>query len=112
MRWRTLVEGNMNVEFDLKKILTEFKQGFDKIDARFDKLERKVDKVGEDVSDLKTNLARVEAELKGEIKVLEEKVDGMTKRVDAQEFINRGVIVGLLLAVLGGLTKIFGLVSK
>lgn len=54
-----------------------------KINARFDKLERKVDKVGEDVSDLKTNLARVEAELKGEIKVLEEKVDGMTKRIDA-----------------------------
>lgn len=90
------------IQFDLKEILLD-------ICHSLAKLEGKIDKVAEDVSDLKTNLARAEAELKGEIKVLEEKVDGITKRVDTQEFINRGVLVGLILAILGGFAKIFGL---
>ena len=79
----------MNTAFDLKEILT--------------RLETKVDKISEDVSDIKTNLVRVEAELKGEIRVLDEKVDVIAKRDDTQEFINRGV--------LGGFAKIFGFVS-
>ena len=87
----------MNIEFDLKEILT--------------RLEAKVDKISEDVSDIKTNLVRVEAELKGEIWVLDEKIDGIVKWVDTQEFINRGVVIGLVLAILGGFAKIFGFVS-
>lgn len=98
----------MNVEFDLKEILT--------------RIESKVDRLTEDVSEIKTNLVRVEAELKGEIRVLDEKIeginnslgekiDGIGKRVDTQEFINRGVIVGLLLVILGGFAKLFGFVS-
>jgi hypothetical protein len=39
-------------------------------------------------------------------KSLGEKIDGIGKRVDTQEFINRGVIIGLLLAILGGLAKV------
>ena len=87
----------MNIEFDLKEILT--------------RLETKVDRISEDVSDIKTNLVRVEAELKGEIRVLDEKIDGIAKRVDTQEFINRGVVIGLVLAISGGFAKIFGFVS-
>ncbi|AFY90274.1 MAG: hypothetical protein CLLPBCKN_005857 [Chroococcidiopsis cubana SAG 39.79] len=87
----------MNIEFDLKEILT--------------RLETKVDKISEDASDIKTNLVRVEAELKGEIWVLDEKIDGIVKWVDTQEFINRGVVIGLVLAILGGFAKIFGFVS-
>lgn len=99
----------MQIEYDIKEILTDIKQSFEKIDARFDKLELKLDKVSEDVSELKTNLVRVELELKGEIKVLDEKIDGIGKRLDQSEFINRGVIVGLVLTILGGFVKIFGL---
>lgn len=71
----------MNIEYDIK-------QSFDKIEARFEK----IDKVAEDVSGLKTNLVRAELELeeclvrvkeslKGEIKVLNDKIDGISKRV-------------------------------
>jgi hypothetical protein len=42
---------------------------------------------------------------------LDEKIDGIAKRVDTQEFINRGVVIGLVLAILGGFAKIFGFVS-
>ncbi len=94
----------MNVEFDLKEILTRF-------ESKLDKIEGKVDKLTEDVNDVKTHLVKAEEEIKGEIKVLEARVDGISKRIDSQEFINRGVIVGLILAVLGGFVKIFGLAS-
>lgn len=82
------------IEFDLKEILS--------------RLETKVDKLTSDVSDVKTHLVKAEEEIKGEIKVLEARIDGIGKRIDTQEFINRGVIVGLILAVLGGFAKIFG----
>lgn len=117
----------MNIEYDLKEILADIKQEFvagraqfEKIEARFDRLDQKVDnlakelnsfktKVAEDFGDLIPAIIRVENTLKGEIKVLSEKVDGLSKRVDTQEFINRGVIIGLILAVLGGFAKVFGL---
>ena len=73
------------IEYDLKEILI--------------RLENKIDKIGEDVSDLKV------------IEVLAEKVEGISKRLDTQEFINRGVIIGLILAVLGGFAKVFGLTN-
>lgn len=74
------------IEYDLKEILI--------------RLENKLDKIGEDVSQLKVK-----------VEVLAEKVDGITKRLDTQEFINRGVIIGLILAVLGGFAKVFGLTN-
>ncbi len=82
-----------NIEYDLKEILT-------RIEGRFDKLEDKIDKIGEDITDLQVNVG-----------VLSEKVEGITKRLDTQEFINRGVIIGLILAVLGGFAKVFGLTN-
>lgn len=36
------------------------------------------------------------------------KIDGLDKRLGNQEFLNRTVVVGLLLAILGGLAKLFG----
>lgn len=73
------------IEYDLKEILI--------------RLENKIDKIGEDVSQLKVK-----------VEVLAEKVDGITKRLDTQ-FINRGVIIGLILAILGGFAKVFGLTN-
>ena len=82
-----------NIEYDIKEILI-------RLDGRFDKLELKIDKIGEDITDLQVKVG-----------VLSEKVEGITKRLDTQEFINRGVIIGLILAVLGGFAKVFGLTN-
>ena len=57
---------------------------------------------------MKTNLVRAEATFKGEIEVLSKDIQGTNKRLDGQEFINRGVAIGLLVALLGGLAKLFG----
>lgn len=121
------------IEYDLKEIFTRLEGRFDKLDTKIDRLDEKIDKVSEDLSsfkikvaedngalrssmnagfgELRTDLTRVENSLKGEIEVLAEKVDGISKRVDTQEFINRGVIIGLILAVLGGFAKVFGLTN-
>jgi hypothetical protein len=56
------------------------------------------------------NLIRVvlDEKLSGEIKTLHEKVTGIDKRLDNQEFINRGVVGAVLETVIGGAAKLFG----
>jgi hypothetical protein len=43
---------------------------------------------------------------------LEGKIDSLGKRLENQEFINRGVLIALIVAILGGLAKLFGLVRN
>jgi hypothetical protein len=78
---------SVTIEQDLKDVLGEINQ--------------KLDHLQGDITDLKVGQAR-----------LEEKVDGLAKRIDNQEFISRGVLIGLLVAVLGGLAKVFGFVGN
>ncbi|ACB52872.1 hypothetical protein cce_3524 [Crocosphaera subtropica ATCC 51142] len=65
------------------------------------RIEDKIDTLQKDVTELKVGQAR-----------LEEKVDGLGKRLDYQEFINRGVVIGLIVALLGGLAKMFGWIGN
>ena len=71
------------IEVDFSQVLGEINQKLGKIDERLNRLE-----VGQ---------AR-----------LEEKVEGLSKRIDSQEFTNRGVLVGLLVIIFGGAAKLFG----
>ena len=89
------------IETDLKEILSEFKQEFVKINQRLDKID-------ESVTDLKVNQVRMEERLSGQINLLNEKVLGLGKRLENQEFTNRGILIGLIVAVLGGSAKAFG----
>jgi hypothetical protein len=78
------------IETDLKDILT-------KIDNRLDRIEN-------DLTEIKIN----QAETRGEIKVLDEKITGIGKRLENQEFIGRSIFVGVILALLAGAVKLFG----
>ncbi|HEY9694108.1 MAG TPA: hypothetical protein V6D15_18045 [Oculatellaceae cyanobacterium] len=84
---------SVTIESDLKEILN-------KIDQRLDKLDTKIDNLSKDITDIKVGVAK-----------LEEKVDGVSKRIDNQEFISRGVLIGLIVAILGGFAKLFGFVG-
>ncbi len=68
---------NETVTYSLEAILTRIESKIDKIDERLTKLE-----IGQ---------AELKAELKGDIKVLDEKIEGLTTRVGYQEFTNRGI---------------------
>ena len=45
--------------------------------------------------------------LKGNIKTLDVEVKGINKRLDSQEFINGSVAIGLIVAFLTGIVKLF-----
>jgi ABC-type phosphate transport system auxiliary subunit len=77
-------------------IETELKDIFAKIDQRLDRMEQ-------GINELKLG----QSEIKGEIKILDTKIDGLTTRVDSQEFLSRTIVGGLVLIILGGAAKMF-----
>ena len=85
---------NPTIQTEIAEVLKEIRQDLKGIDNRLNKLE-----VGQ---------ARIE----GRIEALDTKVDQLDKRVANQEFLNRGVFIGLLLALLGGVVNIFGWIPK
>ena len=96
---------NIQVESDLKEILT--------------RIDNKLDKLSEDVTELKVGQAEIKGDLKaiderlsGQIKALDTKVEQLDKRVGNQEFTNRGVLVGLIVVILGGAAKFFGMIGN
>jgi phage terminase Nu1 subunit (DNA packaging protein) len=95
----------VTVTYSLEEVLKRIEDKLDKMEEsstkRFEKVESKLDIIQKDVTDLKIGQAR-----------LEEKVDGLGKRLDYQEFINRGVLIGLIVALLGGLAKMLGLIGN
>lgn len=67
----------------------------EKFETKFEKFEAKLDNIQKDVNDLKVGQAELSSEVKG-----------INKRLDNQEFINRSVAVGFLLAFGTGIIKI------
>ncbi|NER00472.1 MAG: Bdr protein [Cyanothece sp. SIO2G6] len=88
------------------------------VDDKFDITQDKLGSLQKELVDLKIGQARLESELKGDVKALESelkgdiktldtKVEGIGKRLDTQEFINRSVVVGFVLALVAGGVKLF-----
>jgi outer membrane murein-binding lipoprotein Lpp len=61
---------------------------------------------------LSGQIKTVDEKLSGQIKTLDTKVEQLDKRVGNQEFTNRGVLVGLILVILGGAAKFFGMIGN
>jgi len=97
--------------YTLEEILSRFEQKMDrqfaeinqKIDRQFAEVNQKLEKIDDRLNKLEIG----QAELSGEIKTLDEKVSGIGKRLDNQEFINRGILVSVIIALLGGAAKLF-----
>ena len=103
---------NETVTYSLEAVLTRIESKIDslekRMDERFDKVDERFDKVEDRLTKLEIGQAELKAELKGDIKVLDEKIEGLTTRVGYQEFTNRGILIALVVAVLGGAAKLFG----
>ena len=85
-----------------KKLLEEIyevKVAQARMDGKIDALDEK----------LSGQIKSVDEKLSGQIKALDTKVDQLDKRIANQEFNNRGILVGLILVMLGGLVKLFEL---
>ena len=98
-----------------QKIEKQFAEVNQKMDRQFAEVNQKMDRQFAEVNkkleiiDGRLNKLEIgQAELSGEIKTLEEKVIGIDKRLDNQEFINRGVLVAVIIALISGVVKLFG----
>ena len=80
----------------------------EKLDSLEKRMNERIDKVEDRLTKVEIGQAELKAELKGDIKVLDEKIEGLTVRVGYQEFTNRGILIALVVAVLGGAAKLFG----
>jgi septal ring factor EnvC (AmiA/AmiB activator) len=118
------------VSYTLEDVLDRFEQKMDrqfaevnqKMDRQFAEVNQKMDRqfaeVNQQFAEVNKQFAEVnqklnkleigQVELSGEIKTLDEKVSGIDKRLDNQEFLNRGVLVALIVALIGGAAKLFG----
>jgi hypothetical protein len=96
---------NETVTYSLEAVLTRIESKIDSLEKRMDE---RFDKVEDRLTKLEIGQAELKGELKGDIKVLDEKIEGLTVRVGYQEFTNRGILIALVVAVLGGAAKLFG----
>jgi chromosome segregation ATPase len=96
---------NETVTYSLEAVLTRIESKIDSLEKRMDE---RFDKVEDRLTKVEIGQAELKAELKGDIKVLDEKIEGLTVRVGYQEFTNRGILIALVVAVLGGAAKLFG----
>ncbi len=104
---------SVTIESDLKEVLAKIDQKLDKFEHKLDSLSKEIAEIRQnDLVALKVGQARLEEKVDGLEKNLGSKIDGLSKRMDNQEFLSRGVLVGLILAILGGFAKLFGLVGQ
>jgi hypothetical protein len=96
---------NETVSYSLESVLTRIESKIDFLEKRMDE---RFDKVDDWLTKLEIGQAELKAELKEDIKVLDGKIEGLTVGVAYQEFTNRGILIALVVAVLGGAAKLFG----
>lgn len=89
------------VEVDLGKIL-------EKIDSRLERIEENLNALKVSQAEIKGEIRSLDEKLSGQIKTLDEKVTGLGKRIENQEFTNRGILVAVIIALIGGAAKFFG----
>jgi hypothetical protein len=82
------------------------------LEAVLTRIEGKIDSLQKDVDNRLTKLEIGQAEIKGDIKMLDEKINGLTARVAYQEFTNRGILVALVVTLIGGAAKVFGFIGN
>jgi prefoldin subunit 5 len=75
----------IQITTDLSKVLERIDSRLDKIDAKFDKIDAKFETLQKEVSEFRTETKVSLESVRGDIKVLDEKVDGMDKRLEKVE---------------------------
>ena len=112
-----------SLEDILERIENKMEAGFEKVDRQLTEMNQRLMKLEVGQAELSGDIKALDERLSGEIKALDErlsgdiktlsaKVDGLGKRLDNQEFLNRGVAVAVLAALLAGSAKLFGLLPK
>ena len=96
---------NIQIETELAEILKEIKSDQKAI---LEEMRSGQKEILKEVNSLQVGLETV----KGDIKALDTKVEQLDKRISNSELTNRGVLIGLIVVILGGAAKFFGLVGN
>ncbi|MBD2277593.1 MAG: DUF4164 domain-containing protein [Dolichospermum sp. DEX189] len=105
---RQFTEVNQKMDRQFTEVNQKMDRQFSEVNQKMEKQFAEVNKKLETIDNRLNKLEIGQAELSGEIKTLEEKVIGIDKRLDNQEFINRGVLVAVIIALISGVVKLFG----
>jgi predicted nuclease with TOPRIM domain len=105
---RQFAEVNQKMDRQFAEVNQKMDRQFAEVNQKMDRQFAEVNKKLETIDGRLNKLEIGQAELSGEIKTLEEKVSGIDKRLDNQEFINRGVLVAVIIALISGVVKLFG----
>jgi DNA anti-recombination protein RmuC len=105
---KQFTEVNQKVDRQFAEVNQKMDRQFTEVNQKMDRQFAEVNKKLEIIDGRLNKLEIGQAELSGEIKTLEEKVIGIDKRLDNQEFINRGVLVAVIIALISGVVKLFG----
>ena len=96
---------NETVTYSLEAVLT-------RIEGKIDSLQRDVNQKFDKIDERLTKVEIGQSEIRGDIKALDDRltteIKGLTARVANQEFTNRGILIALVVAILGGAAKLFG----
>jgi len=92
-----------------KKIDVRFGELDKKIDVRFAELDKKIDVK---FAELDKKIDVKFAEVNGELKVINERIDGVKERLANEEVLTRTVFAGIILAVIGAVFKLFFFADK
>lgn len=99
----------------MDKQFAEVNQKFAEVNQKFaevnEKMDRQFAEINQQFIEVNQKLHKLEigqVELSGELKTLDQKIADIDKRLDNQEFINRGALVALIVALIGGTAKLFG----
>ena len=103
---------NPIIETDLKEYLEDFKQGFKQINQKLEKIDERLTKLEVGQAEIRGEIKILDEKLSGQIETLSTKINSVDERVKNQEFVNRGVLIGLIVAILGGAAKLFGLIPN
>jgi uncharacterized coiled-coil DUF342 family protein len=106
-----MTQAPVTVTYSLEEVLAQLMQKIDRLDQKIDRLDQKVDDKFEgfrkEVDNKLENLQKDIVEVKVELVKLQGEVGSIGKRLDTQEFINRSVVVGFVLALVAGVIKLF-----
>jgi transketolase len=105
---KQFAEVNQKMDRQFAEVNQKMDRQFAEVNKQFAEVNQKMDRQFVEVNQKLNKLEIGQVELSGEIKTLDEKVSGIDKRLDNQEFLNRGVLVALIVALIGGAAKLFG----
>jgi len=96
---------NIQIETDLKEILN-------KLDSKIDNLQQNMTDLKIGQTKLEGQINAVDEKLSGQINALDTKAEQLNQRIANSEITNRGILIGLVVIILGGAAKLFGLIGN